>query len=209
MSVVCFRRECTSSIYSVSDNKIDDRGNILGQFRFNLNLYFSLVSSSKCGHKLKRVVSLLQKQTTLDAFFKAKPYTAIDTCKVSERVIRAINIMKNNVDVDVSALPAKSPRKKNNSKASPGKKSTPKKRERQPSKSLLKAFTPTKPGSSMGAPEKIPQRERSRLEAAKRKTEAAELLRKTRKYQAKKKKRGVLQPKADSSYLSESSSGEG
>lgn len=150
-----------------------------------------------------------QRQTTLDAFFKAKPYQSIDTGHVSERVIRAINIMKNKVEVDVAALPTKSPWKKTKPKTGTGSqntKSTPKKRS-QPSKNLLKAFSPTKPSTSL-AQDKIPQREKSRIEAAKRKMEAAEILRKNRKNNNSKRKRGALQPKADSSYLSESSTDE-
>ena len=134
---------------------------------------------------------------------------SVDTGNVSERVIRAINIMKNKVEVDVTALPSKSPRKKTKPKTGTGSqntKSTPKKASPQ-SKNLLKAFSPSKPSTSF-AQEKIPQREKSRIEAAKRKMEAVEVLRKTRKNNNTKKKRGVLRPKADSSYLSESSSEE-
>jgi hypothetical protein len=114
--------------------------------------------------------------------------------------------MKNKIDVDVSALPTKSPRKKNTKMAdgSLNEKTSPKEAKNRKSKNLLKAFSPSKPSTST-AHERIPQREKSRMEAAKRKMEAAEVLRRNRKNQTK-KKRGVLPPKQDSSYLSESSS---
>lgn len=157
----------------------------------------------------------LQKQTTLDAFFKVKPHVSIDTGNISKRVIQAINIMKNKVDVDVTQLPTKSPRKtpskkfkatpmKSSSSASPSPKKKPTTRA---SKNLLKTLSPHK--SSAFGQEVIPQREKDRLEAAKRKLEAVKILQQSRRGKKAIKKRKTLKPKQDSSYLSESSSSEG
>lgn len=130
---------------------------------------------------------------------------------MSKRVVEAINIMKNKVDVDVSQLPAKSPRKKRNANtfraakkparpSSTGGAGT----SASPRKSIFSSPTKT---TVVPGQEFIPQREKDRLEAAKRKLEAIKILRSKRKTAGTPKKRKVLQPKKDSSYLSESSSG--
>lgn len=155
-----------------------------------------------------------QKQTTLDAYFQARPYYSVDATNMSKRVVEAINIMRNKVDVDVSQLPTKSPRKPRGATSSRGAKKSARGSSSSTRGGASTSTSPRKPFFASPAKttvvpgqEFIPQREKDRLEAAKRKLEAVKIFRAKRKTAATQKKRKVLQPKKDSSYLSESSSG--
>lgn len=139
---------------------------------------------------------------------------------MSKRVAEAIGILRNKVDVDVSQLPTKSPRKSRKSGAA--KASSPRQPQRGaaasgPAPARRSIFSPSSSGGgaavassgSGSGREVIPQREKDRLEAAKRKLEAVRILRAKGggRGRGAPKKRKVLPAKRDSSYLSESSSG--
>lgn len=181
------------------------------QLAFFFSFFFvSMIKSCFC--PVVNFYIQLQKQTTLDAFFNVKPHMSIDSGNISKRVIQAISIMKNKVDVNVMQLPTKSPRKsrtktnKSSSTKSSANSSLKKKQTTEASMALLKSFSPLKSGSS--SQEVIPQREKDRLEAAKRKLDAVKILQKNRRGKGTMKKRKTPKPRKDSSYLSESSSNE-
>lgn len=147
-------------------------------------------------------------------YFKGKPFAPIDFGTVSKRVIQAINVMKNKSEEEplptpsTSKSPKKSPLKLNKTPTKRTRrttKSTPLKKTASalPVKITTQTSTINKDAPYFG--EVIPQKEKDKMEAAKRKVEAIKIFQAKNKNKRNTKKRKVVQPKPDSSYLSESS----
>lgn len=168
-------------------------------------------------------------------YFKGKPFTQIAFGTVSKRVIQAINVMKSKSEEEPLAIPStskspkKSPAKSNQTpqkspaksvedmKSSPLKtpeklqKNTPKKTRRTKKPPIVKKVPNALPVLRSSAPyfgEVIPQKEKDKMDAAKRKLEAVKIFQAKNKSRRNTKKRKVLPPKPDCSYLSESSAEE-
>ncbi|XP_065200982.1 DNA excision repair protein ERCC-5 [Planococcus citri] len=189
---------------------------------------------SKFGWKISRIDDVLlpvmkrlndrNKQSTLDMYFKQRPTSSIEFSSVSKRVIQAINVMKSKNDEQPLQAPStsKSPRKippktppkrtRRNVKKTPLKR-TPVALPVQRSSPNSAARNMNSASRNIAAPyfgETIPQKEKDKMEAAKRKMDAIKIFQAQNKSNRSKgsKKKKVLPPKPDSSYLSESSSGD-
>lgn len=106
--------------------------------------------------------------------------------------------------------PAKSPYQASKKRGNSSPATTAKKSRKSPKSSAIsnmKALSPNKVSPFFGS--FIPQKEKDKIEAAKRKLEAIQIFKMGKNNKSKLKKRSVLPPKKDSSYLSESSESEG
>lgn len=146
----------------------------------------------------------LQSQLTLHTFFGALPNIPAHREQMSRRVQTAVNRLEGgSEDFEPLQTRPRQPRSRGRGRGGARGGEGGRGRGRQPTDDDDND-QPNLPGTSNKGPEVIPQREKDKLEAMKRKQQAIELL-KSKKRKGMKKRRNVRQIKAQAD-LSESSS---